>query len=184
MSLTRSHTSLRNRRLLYCAMALCYGLLSATALALPEDRELPITGKADSNSFDINTGISILTGNVVITQGNLEILADQVVIETDPETNELSYIKATGNPAIFTDIPQLGSDMVEVNGNQVEFFPATDIIITLGEARITQSGNEARGEQIEYQAATGQVTIQSARSLSGNQDDEQAELLLLPGSTE
>jgi lipopolysaccharide export system protein LptA len=159
-------------------------LQSSLSFALPEDRDLPITGKADTNTFDTNSGKSILTGNVVIHQGELEILADVVTIITDAETNDLTYMKAVGKPAQFTDIPELDADEVTVTGETVEYFPQQNLIVTQGDAQITQSGNEARGKKIEYNTLSGQMVIYSARSLSGNDSEDQAELLLQPGTVD
>lgn len=153
-------------------------------MALPEDRDLPITGRADTNTLDTNTGESVLTGNVEINQGELQILADVVTIITDPETNDLTYMKAVGEPAQFTDIPELGADEVEVTGDTVEYFPQQNLIVTLGNSQITQSGNQARGEKIEYNTLSGQMVIYSARALSGDDKANQAELLLQPGTVE
>ncbi|TCS37625.1 lipopolysaccharide transport periplasmic protein LptA [Reinekea marinisedimentorum] len=159
-------------------------LHSSLTFALPEDRNLPITGKADTNTLDTNTGTSVLTGNVVINQGKLQILADQVTIITDPETNDLTYMKAIGKPAQFTDIPELDADEVEVTGDTVEYYPQQNLIVTLGNSQITQSGNEARGEKIEYDTLSGQMVIYSARALSGDNSQGQAELLLQPGTVD
>lgn len=166
------------------ALTISAAFISSMAFALPEDRDLPITGKADTNTFDTGNGVSVLIGNVVIHQGELEILADEVTIETDPETNDLTYMKAIGQPAKFTDIPEVGADLVEVTGATVEYYPQKNLIVTVGNAQISQSGNEARGEQIEYDTLTGQMVIQSARALTGNNEAEQAELLLQPGTVD
>lgn len=159
-------------------------MLASAVHALPEDRDKPITALADTNIIETVTGKSVLIGNVIIRQGVLKILADKVVIETDPETDDLTYIRADGAPAFFTDIPETDSDLVEVEGDVVEFFPLDNLIITLGNSKIIQAGNEARGERITYNTVTGSMQIDSARTVSGDDSADQAELILQPGTVE
>lgn len=155
---------------------------ASLALALPEDRNKPINGKADSNTIDANSGKTVLVGQVVITQGALIIYADKVTIETDEISNQLSYLLAEGNPVRFFDQPVANGDTVAVQGLRVEFFPNENKIITLGQAQITQIGNKAEGERIIYLTDTGVMTIDSERTLTGRASGKQAELLIQPGA--
>ncbi|MBU2864717.1 lipopolysaccharide transport periplasmic protein LptA [Reinekea forsetii] len=156
--------------------------LAATALALPADRELPITGQSDEKTFETATGLVTLTGNVFIRQGHLEIYAQQTSLETNQETKQLQQLIATGSPARFIDLPNEDGNSVEVSGNSIEFYPAKNLIITIGNAQISQNGNTVNGERIEYNTVTGLMNIQSQRALTGNPEDEQAELVIIPGA--
>lgn len=152
------------------------------AWALPEDREKEITGQADRQTFAANSGTTVLIGNVIIRQGALTIYADKVTIETDETTDELSYMLAEGTPVRFIDTPSADDGEVTVTGATIEFFPLKNTIITLGDAKILQTGNQAQGERIEYDTVTGIMIIESRRVLTGNDNDAQAEFILQPGS--
>jgi len=171
----------RKRTALLMLACLCTANLT---WATPEDRNKMITGKADSNSIDANTGKSILLGKVVITQGALIIYADKVTIETEGEENRLSYLLAEGNPVRLYDQPVADGEMVEVQGLRLEFFPNDNKIITLGEAQITQVGNQADGERIIYHTDTGVMTIESKQTVTGQPGGKRAELLIQPGALE
>ena len=157
-------------------------LMPALCFGLPEDRDKPITGKAEKTTIDANTGKTILTGNVVIRQGMLTIYANQVTIENDEATNKTKYILATGNPVQFTDTPQLEKPQVEVTGQQIEFFVMDNLIITFDNAKIRNGGNEATGERIQYDTVTGLMTIEGECALIQTDNCEQAEFTLQPGA--
>ncbi|ATX77513.1 lipopolysaccharide transport periplasmic protein LptA [Reinekea forsetii] len=167
----------RKKTALLMLVSLCAASL---ALATPEDRNKPITGKADTNTMDANSGKTVLIGQVVITQGALIIYADKVTIETDPVSDQLSYLLAEGKPVRLFDQPVADGEMVQVQGLRVEFFPNENKIITLGQAQVTQVGNKAEGERIIYLTDTGVMTIESERAITGQPGGKQAELLIQP----
>jgi len=171
-----------NRRKKTALLALASLCVATLAWATPEDRNKPITGKADSNTIDANTGKTILLGQVVITQGALIIYANKVTIETEGQTNRLSYLLAEGNPVRLYDQPVADGETVEVQGLRIEFFPNDNKIITLGQAKITQVGNQADGERIIYQTDTGVMTIESEQTVTGQPGGKRAELLIQPGA--
>lgn len=171
---------MNHRNLTFLIALFCFSVSSALQ-ALPEDREKKIESTADTTTIDLNTNKSVLTGNVVITQGMLTIYADRVELENDPITNDLTYVYAIGNPVRMIDTPTLDKPPVHVNGQTVEYFPDQSLVITVGNASITRSSSEAHGERIEYNSLTGLMTIKAKRLISGNPDDSQAELIIEPG---
>jgi len=152
-----------------------------SAWSTPSDRQKKITGTQKTATIDANSGKTVLIGNVIIRQGALIIYADKVSLETDKVTNELVYMLAEGQPVRFIDTPVENGYPVEAKGLQIEFLPLKNTIITTGQAQITQQGNQANGERIEYNTVTGLMTIESKRAITGNNDDNQAELIIQPG---
>lgn len=167
-------------RLNTAAILLLSCIIAATAAAVPGDRERPIRGKAHRTTLDGNTGQTTLTGDVIITQGTLSIYADEVIFQRDPETRRINYLIAKGNPARFIDTPDAGQPPVEMQGARIEYFPDQSKIITLGQARLLQSSNEASGERIEYNTETGVMVIESARLVNDDEQAPQAEFILQP----
>lgn len=160
-------------------------ILSATvAWAAPEDRQKPITGRADSNIIDVNTGNSVLTGHVTIMQGSLTIQADTVSIQVDITSNRLTYMIATGLPVVLTDTPKENSGVITLTGRQIEFFPDENRVVSLGEATLGHDKNQAKGERIEYNLLTGTTQIDSDRTINSRPDGNQAVFIIQPGATE
>lgn len=158
--------------------------LTQIAAALPEDRDKPIYGNADQTQIEANSGKTVMTQNVVIRQGLLSIYADKVTIERNNDTGQFSYMLAQGNPVKFTDAPSVASEIVEVQGQVIEFFPDQDLIITIGNAQIQMNGNSAKGERIRYNTVTGLMTIESEKTVNENSSGAQAEFVLQPGTGE
>lgn len=158
-------------------------LITHNVYALPEDRDKAITGKADQQTFSATTGVSVLTGNVLIEQGLLKILADEVTITTDNETNQLTFVSAKGNPVILYDTPSIEQGEVVVKGDLVEFSPLDEVMTAMGNATLSQTGNEAKGQRIEYNSTTGVIIIESERLLGKDKEAPQAEFILQPAAT-
>lgn len=155
-------------------------ILSVTAFALPGDRELAIKGKAHRTTLDGNSGKTTLTGDVLITQGTLSIYADEVIFQRDPDTQLITYLVAKGNPARFIDTPDESQPPIEMRGLQIEYFPQNADIVTLGDARLIQSNNQANGELIKYNTDSGIMIIESARVVNDDEQAPQAEFTLQP----
>ena len=85
------------------AVAASLLLASAFALAQQNTSQLPIDLKADSGEYDAAKGIATYTGNVVITQGQMNLKGDRVVIRLDG--GEVTSLEAWGNLATFHYVP-------------------------------------------------------------------------------
>lgn len=156
--------------------------ISSTSLALPEDREKPITGRAEQTQLNANTGETVLTGKVVVKQGALVIYADRMTLRRDAESGKIEYMFAEGNPVRFEDQPNADQGIVYVTGQTIEYLLAENRIVTRGNAKIEQDKNQATGERIEYNTETGITTILSERLLTDDPNAPQAEFILQPGS--
>ena len=61
------------------ALLLCT-ILSAAAVALPDDREKTISIESDSAERNEKTGLTVYQGNVIISQGSILIEADKITL--------------------------------------------------------------------------------------------------------
>lgn len=66
------------------------------------DRDSPVKVTADSTSYDLNTGRAVLSGNVIVTQGDFRIGAGQVEVFFDAETSAVTRLIATGGITFVT----------------------------------------------------------------------------------
>ena len=92
---------------------LLLSLLPASASALPDDHQQPIHVEADRLEIDESRHISVYSGQVHLRQGSLNIRADEIVMQFDPDNN-LQFMDASGDPARFD---QLDSDGKPVSGS-------------------------------------------------------------------
>ena len=80
---------------------LALALLAATTVAVAQNKttnnpqQLPINLKADSGEYDANAGIATYTGHVVVTQGEMNLKGDKIVIRLQDGSRDC--VQALGN---------------------------------------------------------------------------------------
>jgi len=142
---TSSLIKLSLRRLLLSSLLL---IASSLALALPDDANQPISIVADSAIKDDKLGLTIYEGNVSITQGSLNILADKVTVFIVAE--QVSKMVAIGKPASFKQQPNVDAKDVIAKADTIDYF-ILDKKITLTEnALLNQGGSTLTGKVINY----------------------------------
>ena len=80
-------------------IALFVLLASSLALAEKADSDKPIDLEADNMTVNDAKKTSIYTGNVVLTQGTLEIHAEKLIVREDSEG--FQHSTSTGSPTTF-----------------------------------------------------------------------------------
>ncbi|WP_253475145.1 lipopolysaccharide transport periplasmic protein LptA [Natronocella acetinitrilica] len=115
----------------------------------------PIYLDADEAEIDNVSGVSVYTGNVVMTQGLREITGDRMTVHTTREGRELSRVIVEGRPAVYTQQPDDGTALVRADAPRMEYFATgPERIILMDGGRITRGRNEFTGEVIEYNLET------------------------------
>ncbi|HTD28014.1 MAG TPA: lipopolysaccharide transport periplasmic protein LptA [Xanthomonadaceae bacterium] len=153
MSLSRSIDSRGGRAVL--ALLLC--ALCTSAYARKSDRKQPMDVHSDNGDMSVeDDGVSILTGNVIVTQGTLLITADKAVITR--KNGDISYAVLTGNPVHLKQEDENGDPMYGTS-RQVDDDLIKNIDIFTGDAVIDQpTRGQMRGQRIVYNVDTGKVT--------------------------
>lgn len=138
-------------------------LLSLTALlwllALPAahaekaDRDKPVTLEADTVTLDDIRKVSVYEGNVVLTQGTMQLRADRVQVMQNREGG-LQSLQATGSPVSFRQKLDGSEDYIEGFAQRVEFNGATGQLELIGQAVLRRGQDELRGGRIAYNAET------------------------------
>ncbi len=139
--------------------------LSPFCFALPTDRQQPIHVSADSAQIDDNTGITTYKGNVLITQGSLEIRAANVDLYRI--NDEVSQLIATGSPANFRQQPSLDQAITDAFGEKLDYQVTNQTVTITGKARVEQAGDTFSGERIVYQMNKAIVNAYSGKGSSG-----------------
>ena len=130
---------------LFCLLSILPSLL----FALPEDRDQPISLKADSASFDQRTGVSTYQGHVEINQGTMNLAADKATVYF---TNEGTFqrMEAEGAPSRFRYQPSRNKPHIEGVGKRIVYNAAKAEVVVSGKAHFVQGRDEFTGPVIVY----------------------------------
>ena len=149
------------------------GLLCiSNALALDSDKNAPVTINADTTSIDFRTGQRVLTGNVEITQGTLNIRANKVVLIY--KGDDIDTATAYGKPVKFKQIPEGQTEMVHGEGKTLKLKQAKNLITLKDNAKITQGSNTITGKVIYYNTQTSKMTVKGQSAASQKASAKQA----------
>ena len=131
-------------------------LATASAQALPTDRDQPVQVSANAARFNEKTGIATYTGAVVVKQGTLEIRADEIVITTDKKGAIQSTV-SKGNPARYQQQPDPKKGIVTAEAQRIDYDAKNEIITLTGNAKLKQDGSSFSGQTITYNSQKQQV---------------------------
>jgi lipopolysaccharide export system protein LptA len=139
---------------------------SGFVLALPGDRDQPITIDADSAERSEKTGVTSYTGSVELTQGSLNILADRIDIYTI--NGEVDHALATGQRAYFTQQQSIDKQPIKAWALTIKYALNDEVINLLGDARIQQDGSTVTSPEIDYYAE--QELVKAKGGAQGSKD--------------
>ena len=161
------------RRLRLNVTTLALGLaLALAAQAKTTDRNAPMDISADKTDAVLSDDSdSTLTGNVLITQGSMEITADRAVIHR--RGGEITEVELTGAPATLKQVADNGEPM-NARATRIVYTLNADQVVLTGGVVIEQTRGTLRGEIIKYDLKTGR--------LDGGGDGSRVQMRILPKS--
>ena len=127
---------------------LCATTLAAGAQQQPSrDVNAPVNIQADHMRYEFHSGVSVYTGNVRVTQNDIELAGDKVVAVQQDKA--LKNIKVTGSPASYR---QLSADGTYINArsSKMEYQAVNNRLFLTGKARLEQAGSVMESEKIMY----------------------------------
>ncbi len=139
-------------------------LLAAPALSADEGQREPVTIEADSAVFDERQGQSTYTGHVVITQGGMQVRADEVTVYIEGEA--LKRIVARGEPVRFRQRRE-GEKEILGEARRLDYRADDEHLLLQDQAWLTQGGNRFSGQRIEYDMR--QERVRAAQGKDGGQ---------------
>lgn len=149
--------------------------LTTAAYALDSDRDQPVNLEADHATFNQQTGVTVYSGNVIITQGTIRIQADSVVANLDANRS-IKDVTATGKPAKFQQKISPDKGIAYGEGDKVYYDAALSQITLTGHAKITQDGSTFNGNTLRYGMKQGDI--------EGNGNKQQrVQMTIPPNST-
>ncbi len=133
-------------------LAASLAALAGAAAAEKADRQKPLNIEADRMLVDDTKKESVFEGNVVVTQGTLQLRGDRILVRQDAEG--FSYGIAWGRPATFRQKRDGVDEYIDGFAERLEFDGRKDLLQMFNAARLTKGGDEVRGDYISYNATT------------------------------
>ena len=139
-------------------------LLPTFSSALESDREQPIRIQADAAIVDEKNGSSVYKGNVIITQGTLEVTANevevftaageviQIIAKTDKDSEVLAHYQQQINEAM---------EMVVATAKKITYLIQEDRLHLSGDARLQKVQDVFAGQLLSYDLKHGIVNLNS-----------------------
>ena len=140
-------------------------LTSFLAPAGEDDFGLPIKVDSQSNFFDGKTKTSIFRRDVKITQGSLEILADEVEVIAGLGDGKEVFI-ARGNPAKYSQKLDDGTN-ISAAANEIKYEVANRTLTLIGGAELNQDSSLVKGESILFNMELEQLIAESSDTSEG-----------------
>ena len=139
-------------RFVGAAIAGCLALAAGPATAEKADRDKPVNIEADRMLVDDARKESVFEGNVVLTQGTLQLKGERVVVRQDP--GGFQHGIAYGRPAGFRQKRDGHDEYIEGRADRIEYDGRRDLREMFGAANLMKGQDEVRGEYISYNAKT------------------------------
>ena len=151
-------------------LAFSLALLPDAVNAKSADRNQVMDVQADhSDALMEDNSDSTLNGNVVITQGTLEIKADLAVIHRS--NGEINKVTLSGNPVVMKQVND-GGDPMTAHAATIVYTLSSDLILLSGNVSIEQPRGSMHGETVKYDLKTGR--------LDGGGDGNRVSMRIMP----
>jgi len=158
-------------------------LLALPALAEKTDRDKPVNLEADRVTIDDAKQLAIFEGNVVLTQGTLQIRGDRMEVRQDKE----GFKQGTtwGNPASFRQKREGYDGYIEGWAERIEYDGRIETMQMFNRAQLKRGQDEVRGNYISYDARIEffQVTG-GAKAAAPNNPEGRVRAVIQPKSKE
>jgi len=130
--------------------AVFLSLLSLTAAAERADSLKPAVIDYDSLDFDEVTGTRILTGNVILSRGTLQLKADRALVKESPEGYMSVTLTASGGKlTTFRQKRDGGPDLwVEGQAERIEYDERSELVRLYSNALVKELENSRMTNQI------------------------------------
>lgn len=133
------------------------------AHALESDRDQTIEIQADAATLDESQGKSVYQGQVVITQGTLEVTAEEVEIHTvDSEVIQIIATAGTNELAHYQQQMNENREMVSAQAKKITYLVQEERLHLAGTASLRQVDDVFTGELLYYDMANGIVNLHSS----------------------
>ena len=151
---------------LFFLLLTCYLASSTSTFALSTDTKQPIKIEADKAIIDDISGVATYEGNVVVTQGSIQINANKVTLNYS-EKQTLEKVVAEGEPAHFKQTPEGGKSDIQAKAKRMEYFADVNVIQLSEGAELWQGKDTFTGQRIKYNTQNGVIEADKGDSKEG-----------------
>ena len=144
---------------------LMLGLFSVKSWALSTDKDQPVSIEADSVDIDEATETATYYGNVVLTQGSINLNASRVVVHDFQSDN--ARIVATGKQASFSQEDDNTGEIIRGKANQMDYGINSARLELSGKASLVKGKNSFRNDKIIYDRE--KATVKAGISAKGKE---------------
>ena len=150
--------SARRRAAACCLLA----ALAAGAAAEKADRDKPVNLEADRVTIDDSKKIAMFEGNVVLTQGTLQIRGDRMEVRQDKEGFRQGI--TWGSPAHFRQKREGFDEHIEGWAERIEYDGRAESVQMFNRAQLKRGQDEVRGNYISYDSRSEFFQVTGAGS--------------------
>ncbi len=136
----------------FCLLLLCICVsgFSGQVRAEAADRDKPIDLEADTVKVDDSKQISTYSGNVILTQGTLEIRADKLIVREDQ--GGFQHSTSLGNPTTFKQKMEGKNEYMQGSAQRIEYDGRMDKVQLFTKAWVKRGEDIVHGDYIMYDA--------------------------------
>jgi len=135
----------------WTALACCVSALPVPpAAAEKADREKPVHLEADRVAIDDAKQTALFEGNVVLTQGTMQIKGERMEVRQDRDG--FKYGITWGKPAYFRQKRDGYDEVIEGWASRIEYDGGAEKMQMFDNARLQRGQDEVRGNYISYDA--------------------------------
>ena len=194
MTVLKSKQSSSLSLLLRCIIVLCLttGMVPLTSQAADKTGSDTATDKtpekihisANSMNMNVDTGNSIYSGDVKITQGQLVLTGDTVTIVQIE--NQIDKIIVVGKPASYTHVTQSG-EAVHATSKRMVYIESKSRLTLTGDAVLEQPAHTVKSQKIVYDTklrtvAAGKKPPTGKKGASNQQNTGRVNITLTPNT--
>jgi lipopolysaccharide export system protein LptA len=136
---------------------------------------------ADHMQMNIESGLSVYTGNVKFSQGKLVLTGDKVtVVQRD---NEVESVTVIGRPAYYNHVTETGDNIQAQSEKMVYIAGKNELVLTVN-AQVKQTDHQVNSQRIIYDTLKKIVIAGEKHPTSDSPDENQrVKITLTPGNT-
>ena len=153
---------------------LLLAMMSTPAMALTSDSKEPMLIESDDMIFDEAKGETVYNGNVKAHQGSLEAIGTKMIL--NQQKGQADQVIIYGKPARIKQTPDGGGADNHGEGERIDYFPDSGILILNGKA-ITYEGHSP--ETSEHTVRSEHIEV--LQSIEGRHVGHQAHMAAVVG---
>ena len=136
---------------------------------------------ADHMQMNIESGLSIYTGNVKFSQGELVLTGDKVTVVQ--RNNEVESVTVIGRPAYYNHVTETGDNIQAQSQKMIYIADKNELTLTVN-AQVKQTDHKVNSQRIVYDTLK-KIIIAGEKSASSDSPDEnqRVKITLTPKNT-